>query len=88
VVYPFSATERLAALAANGRPLQPAECATLARRAAGLVDTAALAGTGGAASAASARTLSAIGADFRVGLVASPHQPRKPHSSRLHHIQL
>ena len=50
MVYPFLATERLEALTALGRPLQAAECATLARRAAGLLDTAALAGSGTAAS--------------------------------------
>jgi len=38
----FPAGEGLAALAASGRPFQPDECAALARRAAGLVDTAVL----------------------------------------------
>jgi len=50
VADPFPAADGLAALAAGSRPFQPGECATLARRAAGLVDTAALPRTGAAAS--------------------------------------
>jgi len=38
--------EALAALAASSQPFQPDECAALARRAGGLVDTAALPRTG------------------------------------------
>lgn len=47
---PFPAGEALAALAASSRPFQPDECAALARRVAGLVDTAALPRTGTSAS--------------------------------------
>jgi len=50
VADPFPAGEALAALASSSRPFQPDECAALARRVAGLVDTAALPRTGTSAS--------------------------------------
>lgn len=46
----FPAAQTLAALAASSRPFQPDECAALAGRTAGLVDTAALPRTGASAS--------------------------------------